>query len=211
MSTSTPLRVRVHLNLANPAQAENVVKVRLPTGTWSTVAYAKELLLENCIPVVDLPAQERVRSGHSRKVPHAYIEADLVHFSGRLRPLAPKRAKELARPHLIQVQDFHAIAAPFLTDPARINYNPRFARCFYLDAPDRALVSERFVASGSMLAIGWSFMARAVQSAPLLPSDRCDKNDLLLASSSEKSVLRRGHEATTAQVSLVAVRRPGGR
>ena len=211
MSNYTPLRVRVHLNLANPVQAENVVKVLLPSGTWSTVAYAKELLLANCVPVVDQSAQGRVRQGRSRKVPHAYIEADLVHFSGRLLPLAPKRAKEIAQPHLVQAQDFQDVAAPFLENPVRVNYNPRFARCFYLDAPDRAQVTDRFLASESMLVLGWSFMAKKVQSEPLLPADRCADRDLLLASSSEKSVLRRGHETTSTQVSQMSSRKYGVR
>lgn len=197
------LRVRIHLNLANPAQAENVVKVKLPGGTWSTVAYAKELLLQNCLPHVDPSAKERIRAGESRKVPHAYIEGDLVHFSGRLRALAPKRALDLARPHLVASPDFSRQAEEFLKDPVRINYNPRFARCFYKDAPTRDQVTDRFVCCDSMLVLGWSFMGRGVELAPLLPTDRCRPEDLAKASPSERSVLRRGHETTAQQVARI--------
>lgn len=207
---ANPLRVRIHLNLAKPELAENVVKVKLPGGTWSTVAYAKELLLENCVPFVDPLAQERIRAGSSRKVPHAYIEGDLVHFSGRVRNLAPKRALALARPHLICRDDFEHRAANFLNDPIRINYNPRFARCFYKDAPTRDQVSDRFVSCDSMMVVGWSFMARAVTLTPLLASDRCSPEDLAKASSSERSVLRRGHDTTAQRVARILPQpRPG--
>jgi hypothetical protein len=66
-TSSGKLRVRVHLNLANPELAENVVRVKAPSGAWITVAYATELALENCIPVVDHRAQERIRQGASKK------------------------------------------------------------------------------------------------------------------------------------------------
>lgn len=40
MNALSPLRVRIHLNLANPELAENAVRVQSPSGNWSTVAYA---------------------------------------------------------------------------------------------------------------------------------------------------------------------------
>lgn len=190
------MRVRIHLNLAKPDQAENAVRVLTGKGTWSTVAYATELVLENCIPVVNPQSQEKIEHGKSRKVPHAFIEGDLVHFKGRLRKLATEKAKKQAEGRLVEDPAFSSLARNAAQMGQAVNYNPRFAKCFYMDKPSRDEVDSRFISCSSMVVVGWKFWAIDPLVSMMLAEDFCQPQALLLASTSEKSVLRRGHEQT---------------
>lgn len=195
------LRVRIHLNLARPDLAENAVRVQTAFGSWSTVAYANELVLENCVPVINTASQQKIEQGKSRKVPHAYLEGDLVHFKGRLRNLATSRAKALAEGKLVQDPGFNATAATLASQGQPINYNPRFAKCFYIDRQCRNEIQDRFVSCPRLAVVGWKFFAQDPLTSPMLPQDYCHPQALSLASSSEKSVLRRGHKKTSSHLS----------
>ena len=189
------MKVRVHLNLANPARAENVVKVKTDKGSWLTVAYATQMILKDCYPVVEALAQERIRTGASKKVPHAYIEGELVHFVGRLRPLAPKKTVDLARPFLKSMPEFEDVVQEMLETSEPINYNPRVARCFYLDEAGEK--KQKFVSCPEMLVLGWSFRALSPQLVKMSKNDLCEKDDVLLTSLFERSVISRGHGTTS--------------
>lgn len=188
------MRVRVHLNLGHPELAENVVRIKAASGAWITVAYATELVLENCIPVVNHQAQERIRQGASKKTPHAFIEGDLAHFKGRLREKAPPHLVKKALPGLIQQAGFTAAAAR--EDKVAINYNPRFASCFYLDNADKSQISQKFEACPEMVVVGWNFGARAPNYSPILDTDRCDPASTKKSSFSELLAIRKGRRTT---------------
>lgn len=190
------LRVRVHLNLAKPERAENAVRVLAPSGAWVTVAYATELLLENVIPVVHLDSQEKIRDGDSRKVPHAFMEGDLIHFKGRRRDKAPVHLTQLAAPFLIHNAGFQDTLTQAQQISHPINYNPRFASCFYRDQDNKAAIADRFVQSQQIIVIGWDFLAIAPDFTPLLAHDRCAHEALTKASPSEHHALNQGRDTT---------------
>lgn len=190
------MRVRIHLNLAKPELAENAVRIQGPSGAWITVGYSTQLVLQNCVPVVDSVAQEKVRDGKTRKVPHAFIEGDLVHFKGRPRLKAPPALAAKAKPFLAESAEFGARHAFASSQGRKINYNPRFASCFYGDAPSKAEVSEKFLGSDEMVVVGWAFGALAPRFAPMTPGDRCAPSALAKTSLSEKLGIARGRETT---------------
>jgi hypothetical protein len=191
-----PLRVRIHLNLAKPELAESAVRIQSPSGAWVTVGYATELALANCKPVVDLKAQSVISQGAAKKTPHAFIEGDLVHFRGREREQAPPALRAQARPFLKASTRFSSLRTQADNEQAAINYNPRFASCFYCDAPDRTQIHDKFVASNALVAMGWKFLAIGPQVAPLLDADRCAPEALAKASIFEHLALRRGRQTT---------------
>jgi hypothetical protein len=158
------------------------------------------MVLENCVPVVDAKAQERIRQGVSRKVPHAFIEGDLVHFRGRTRALAPANAAQAALPHLVASKKFASRANAAISQGERINYNPRFARCFYKDCADRSLIQERLMSCGSLVVVGWKFWSSDGAYAPMVATDYCQPQDLAKAAASERSILRRGHVVSEARM-----------
>lgn len=194
------LRVRIHLNLAKPDLAENAVRVQTAPGSWSTVAYASELVLENCVPVINSASQQKIEQGKSRKVPHAYLEGDLVHFKGRLRKLATAKAKQAAEGKLVEDPGFARTAAILASSGAPVNYNPRFAKCFYIDRSHRDHIEDKFVSCPRLAVVGWKFFAQDPITEKMLPQDFCQPQALALASAFEKSVLRRGHEKTSAHL-----------
>lgn len=190
IAAASPVRVRIHLNLAQPERAECAVKVQSPRGGWITVGYSTHLRLENCQPVVDLQRQQVISRGEGKKTPHAFIEGDLVAFQGRVRPVAPQ--------DLVRASGIMALGPPGAANDVGqpINYNPRFARCFYLDQPSKDLVSERLVSCGAMDVVGWSFLARDIRAAPLQPSDMCPGHALQMASKFEKQAISAGIATT---------------
>ena len=192
------LRIQTHLNLAKPELAENAVRVQSENGAWVTVAYATELMIEDVAPLVMLGPQGRIRQGDSRKVPHAFLEGNLRHFKGRLREKAPDHLKALALPFLIEHPKFVQCAQQACEADEQINYNPRFASCFYRDRPEKSAIQDKLVGCGSLVAIGWKFWGMGTRWVPMRPKDRCKPEALELASPSEWLTLRRGRATTAA-------------
>lgn len=188
------MRVRIHLNLAEPQRAESAVKVQSPQGGWVTVAYAQDLHLTDAVPVVDHRLREQVRLGRIKKVPHAFIEGNLVAFRGRWRDKAPPHLKALARPH------HQATPLPPVVSGQPVGYNPRVATCFYATVPDHdpAKLTDRFVAAGHLRAVGWAFFVEKATFVPLTPADRCAPEDRARTSAFEKEALVQGWTTTHA-------------
>lgn len=192
-----PLRVRIHLNLAKPERAESAVKIQSPkSGAWITVGYATQMLLEQCEPVVDLASQDKIEKGSTRKVPHAFIEGSLVHFLGRIRTKAPSDLVDLARPHLVKHPSFLSRCQEIQEQDLPVNYNPRFARCFYRHRPDRSAISERFERCQAMAVVGWNHWAENARWSPLDAADRCEPEALSKTKLSEVLAIRRGRATT---------------
>jgi hypothetical protein len=187
------MRARIHLNLAEPKLAESAVKIQSPGGGWVTVAYAQEVLLDQAEPVVDHALREQVRLGNIKKVPHAFIEGELVAFRGRWRDKAPPGLK--ARVAGLQVKES---LSNDRAERRQVGYNPRVAACFYATVPDHdpAKLTERFVRAARLQAVGWGFFAEGGTFAPLAPADRCAPADLRRTSAFEKEALAQGWDTT---------------
>lgn len=201
------MRVRIHLNLAAPHAAESVIKAQSSSGRWVTVAYGDGIQMEDVRPVVNLQIQERVRAGRIGKVPHAFLEGNLVSFRGRLRELAPASLKTAAARHLSPRQGerrppVHAAAVnlhPQTPPPGQpIGYNPRFARCFYAKAAAREQIDREFVHARRVTVTGWTFAAHGGRFRPLSPQDRCAPADMEKTSAFERQALRQGEAVTHA-------------
>lgn len=192
----SPLRVRIHLNLANPELAESVIRVQSHTGAWVSVAYAKELMLENAVPVVDLDAQRKISQGASKKTPHAFVEGDLAHFVGRLREKAPLALLRKVAPQLVNGKGFERHWQTSIEQGQQINYNPRFATCFYLDHPFKGQIQDKLVACQRLAVVGWKFLATGIQSVPMAPGERMAPERLERTSIMERQALARGRKTT---------------
>lgn len=145
------MRVQIHLNLAQPHLAENVVRIQSARGSWVGVAYATQLVLHNVVPVVDRHAQQAVADGLQKKTPHAFLEGDLIYCAGRLRDKAPQVLKNVFS--MPTVNDFHH----YVSQPhEQVNYNPRFATCFFRKAD---MVTEKFIHADTLTVVGWNFYA----------------------------------------------------
>lgn len=145
------MRVQIHLNLAQPHLAENVVRIQSARGSWVGVAYATQLVLHNVVPVVDGHVQQAVADGLQKKTPHAFLEGDLIHCVGRLREKAPQALKnDFFMP---TVSDFHHHMSP---NHEQVNYNPRFATCFFRKAD---VVTDKFIFADTLTVVGWNFYA----------------------------------------------------
>lgn len=188
------MRVRVHLNLAEPKTAETVVKVRSPRGGWVTVAYAQEVVLTNAEPVVDHELRERVRSGALKKTPHAFIDGDLVAWRGRWRDKAPS---DLQRAIASERATQGPLPRAAASDRRPIGYNPRSASCFYA-VPETAGAppSERFVRADRLHAIGWAYGATGGVFVPTTAADLCAPEDRARTSVFERIARAQGRETT---------------
>ena len=186
------MRVQIHLNLANPELAEQVVRIKAPSGAWIGVAYATHLVLDNCRPVVNEEMRQRISEGTLGKKPHAFIEGDLVHFEGRVRDKAPERLKALWNKGAPSTNTYSP-----MEERIPINYNPRFAKCFYLDQPQKDHIDSQFLSAQRMEVIGWSCMAQGVEHTPLLLNDLCDSNALERTCAFERMSIAKGRKATS--------------
>jgi len=190
-----PLRVRIHLNLARPELSESSVKVKSPkTGAWLTIAYASEMKLANVIPVVHQAAQKRVVEKGGRKSPHAFLEGDLISFSGRLRDKMPESLKKLATDILRFEKRAACLSSEF--NGVAINYNPRFASCFYRDQPTKEQVKERFVGADVLIVRGWAFHVTGGRFTGLSKSDTVQNYQQVLTRTSgfEKQAFRKARK-----------------
>lgn len=163
------MRVQIHLNLAQPQQAENVVRIQSARGSWVGVAYATQLILNNVVPIVDIHAQQAVADGLQKKTPHAFLEGDLIHCVGRIRDKAPQTLKNGF--FLPVVDDFHHhISQPH----EQVNYNPRFAKCFFRKAE---VVTEKFVHADKLTVVGWNFYVHGNTFEPMTEADYVHKQE----------------------------------
>lgn len=210
------MRVRIHLNLAAPHAAESVIKAQSSSGRWVTVAYGDSIQMEDVRPVVNLQIQERVRAGRIGKVPHAFLEGDLVSFQGRLRELAPASLKTAAARHLSppsgERHRHRAVAVnlpPQTTLPGQpVGYNPRFARCFYARAATREQIDREFVHARRVTVTGWTFTAHGGRFRHLSPQDRCNPADMEKTSAFERQALRQGEVVARAMAGQPAAPSP---
>lgn len=193
---TAPVRVQIHLNLAEPKEAENVVRVRSTSGAWVGVAYAKDIVLANVVPVVDPVLQKRIENGDLHKVPHAFLEGDLVHFRGRWRELAPSALKEQVRKAFVPVEGFELLAQEILEQGQPVNYNPRFASCFFADHPNRATIDQKLVDAEQVLAVGWQFIAKAPTLQPMVRADFCRPDALAKTTEFERQAIGRGRRSS---------------
>lgn len=165
------MRVQIHLNLAHPQLAENVVRIQSNRGTWVGVAYATQLVLENVVPVVDLYAQQAVADGLQKKTPHAFLEGNLIHCVGRIRDKAPQTLKDMFS--MPVVDDFHHYDY-VLQSGDHVNYNPRFAQCFYRKDD---VVTEKFIHADMLTVVGWNFYAHGNTFEPMGFNDYVHKQE----------------------------------
>lgn len=200
------LIVQIHLNLAQPGLAENVVRVQSQSGAWVGVAYATELVLSHVHPVVDQRARLRIEHGEGKKTPHAFLQGTLLHFKGRLREKAPLDLQEQVQPFLTPSPDFEALYQESVASGQAINYNPRFATCFYQDQPDKSSITQQFERAETLMVLGWQCVALQGQFSPLLPENRCHATALERTSLFEKLAIQRGKKTTQER----AIRKPFG-
>lgn len=195
------LRVQIHLNLANPELAESVVRIKSQTGAWISVGYATEIVLGNAIPVIDEKARERISDGGGKKTPHAFIEGDLLHFKGRLRDKAPEHLKSIADPFFTASVSFGRWLDQAQKEDIKINYNPRFATCFYRDRTSKNDINEEYLSANKLIAVGWLFLAQGASFSALPQSKKCDGSLLEHVSVFEKRALSLGRATTEALLS----------
>lgn len=163
------MRVQIHLNLAQPQQAENVVRVQTSRGNWVAVAYATHLIMRNVVPVVDNHVQQAVADGLQKKTPHAFLEGDLIHCVGRLRDKAPQVLKNgFSMP---TVNDFHHYVSQ---SHEQVNYNPRFATCFFRKSE---IVTEKFIFADTLTVVGWNFYTQGNTFEAMTGMDYVHKHD----------------------------------
>ena len=193
---ASPIRVQIHLNLAEPKEAENVVRVRSASGAWVGVAYAKEIVLAHAVPVVDPVLQKRIENGDLHKVPHAFLEGELVHFKGRWRDLAPADLKQRVQAAFTTDPGFETTARQVLEQGLPVNYNPRFASCFYADKPQRQDIDQRFIGADRLLAVGWQFMAMGATLEPLTTADLSRQGALDKTTDFERQAIGRGRRSS---------------
>lgn len=180
------MRVQIHLNLAQPQQAENVVRIQSARGSWVGVAYATHLVLENVVPVVDIHAQQAVADGLQKKTPHAFLEGDLIHCVGRIRDKAPSHLKDVFS--MPVVDDFpHYVSL----HGDQVNYNPRFATCFFRKAD---VVTDKFVRADTLVVVGWNFYTQGNTFEPMSVHDYVHKHDG--TSLFEKIAMARGRKTS---------------
>lgn len=191
------MRVQIHLNLAQPQLAENVVRVQSSRGTWIGVAYATQLVMRNVVPVVDLNAQQAVADGLQKKTPHAFLEGDLVHFVGRMREKAPKYLSELFVAPVMD--DFNERIGSCTT---LVNYNPRFAQCFYRQSPS---VEDKFICAQELVVSGWNFYTQGNTFEPMTHDDYVHK--LERTSVFEKVAIARGRKTSEALMNSLQLTR----
>lgn len=185
------MRVQIHLNLAKPQLAETVVRIQSESGAWIGVAYATRLHLNNVVPVINSAAQHNIAKGSSKKTPHAFLEGDLIHFEGRLRNKAPETVKNKFQPPVCN--DFETFKAAYATmDP--INYNPRFADCFYKNEQQKSNITQEFVSCSDLIVVGWGFFAENAQYKPMQTHSYCHALDH--TSLFEKIANQRGQKQT---------------
>lgn len=134
--------------------------------------------------------------GREKKIPHAFLEGDLVHFEGRVRDAVSPAARRLvdAFPRLSTAETLWIQAQG---QAQRLNYNPRFASCFYVDAPERSAITDRFIAARQLVIRGWACQALGpLETTPLLACDRMQPQALEQASAFELRAVRKGWEKT---------------
>lgn len=200
------MRVRIHLNLGAPAKAESAVKVQTPRRGWVTVAYAQQITLAQAEPMVDHDLRERVRLGEIKKVPHAFIEGELVSFQGRWRPKAPPGLQAAL---VAYRQPGIATHQEQPLNRRQVGYNPRVATCFYASVLDHdpAKITEQFLKADRLEAIGWGFYAIGGTFRELALCDRCAPEDLNRTSTFEKGALVQGWAMTQHLMSATIVSR----
>lgn len=191
------MRVQIHLNLAQPHLAENVVRVQSTRGAWIGVAYATQLVMRNVVPVVDLQAQQAVANGLQKKTPHAFLEGDLVHFMGRRRDKAPKYLSDTFVAPVMD--DFNQRIGDCTT---QVNYNPRFAQCFYRQAPS---IEEKFVHARELVVSGWNFYTQGDTFEPMTQTDYVHK--LEGTSVFEKIAIARGRKTSEEMLNSIELTR----
>lgn len=192
------MRVQIHLNLGQPQLAENVVRMQSPSGAWIGVAYATQLILHDVVPHVDETVQQSVADGLQKKIPHAFLEGELMHFVGRMREKAPKNLI-LERPRqdgfagrVLQAQ--HA--------GIEINYNPRVATCFYQAAN---IPTDKFVHADALVVSGWNFYALGAQLQPLKIQEYTNKR--AGTSAFEKLAIARGRKTSVGMLNEIQLTR----
>jgi hypothetical protein len=194
------MRVRIHLNLNNPERAESCIRVAKRSGrSWPCVGYAEFLVLENVRPVVD-EAQRR-RIAHvpgAKKLPCAYLEGNLVIFSGRLREKSdPRLAAELVK---LQT-DSEVLRRLLLEYPdagTALGFNPKTAACFYAQPPKGAAPSRAFLSAPLLLAGHWRYMALEGSFRALSPAEL--ERDAKPASTFEQTAIAKGRTRTQAML-----------
>lgn len=194
--SASHLRVRIHLNLAQPDRAESSIKVQGEKGGWITLAYGHDLIMENVVPVVHTAAQKKIAETGGRKSPHAFLEGDLVSFAGRLRENTPSQMSEQKSilSHL-KTDDQPSLIHDFNT-AASINYNPRFASCFYQDQQNKDDIDQKLISAKRLIVRGWTFRTIKPVFAVFEEYDRVENYKKSIAQSSEfeRLALKRGRK-----------------
>lgn len=194
--SASRLRVRIHLNLAQPDRAESSIKVQSENGGWITLAYGHDLIMENVVPVVHTATQKKIAETGGRKSPHAFLEGDLVSFAGRLRANTPAQMdkKKLILSKL-KTDDRPSLTRDFNT-AASINYNPRFASCFYQDQQNKDDIDQKLISAKRLIVRGWTFRTIKPVFKAFEENDRVQdyKKSMAQSSEFERLALKRGRK-----------------
>lgn len=158
------LRVRIHLNLARAAEAENTIKVKNPkTGRWPTIAYGRALILNDVRPIVHETTRARIASGQQiRKTPHAFLEGDLVAWNGRLRAANDydDLKSEIMKQHQeLEDDSFRRALVQAFSAQTLIGFNPKMAKLFYVLGDRGRKPKFAFQGAGRLGVCGWSYAA----------------------------------------------------
>lgn len=171
-------RVRIHLNLKNPHAAESSIKLQQGAAGehWPTIAYADHILLRDVVPVVD-EAKHRAIVAGGIKMPMAFLEGELVAWSGRWRDTETLQHKELLRQQQQAIaglkstpQAMRPGLAEAFADSNTLQYNPKKSAAFYW-GPPTAPPQQMFVRGARVAGVGWCFKAPNADITPMPPSN----------------------------------------
>jgi hypothetical protein len=180
-------RVKIHLNLRNPALAESSLKAIFTQNGQDhavTVGYARQIVMRNVTPEVEDWKRDRIANDPTAfKTPCAYLTGELVAWSGRVRDLVPDKHHELrVAVAALQVEDtaLDADIINALRVGDIVGFNPKKASVFYRQPAPGAEIAESFQCAAGLVACHWRFMvldgtfspvdATALETCPAPPS-----------------------------------------
>jgi hypothetical protein len=169
-------RVRVNLRLAQTEKAENILRVnRYRKGhlvSSASVAFATAVILKNVVPVINEAKCAHIGAGHRYKDSCAWLEGELVAWSGRLKDNVGRRYRKALEP--LQRQDVFAdkagAAVRDLQEGTPLGFNPKKFRVFY-ERPAGAPVAKVFERAAAATIYHWQFAVTDAQFRSVTPED----------------------------------------
>lgn len=186
-------RVRIHLNLGKAEAAQSSVQMRDENGTWKVAAYADGMVLKNVRPVIDQTARKQIEQGLINKRPIAFLEGDMVAWTGEANPKSDAGLSAQLTP--FQEPDMDRVERRLRLPPKRftgIGFNPKKASEFFpLGDMSRAVTG-----GGHLLARHWDFQLTDIKTRAMRPDEIAQ--DAAPATLSEQRTISKGRARTAA-------------